>query len=239
MIKKLQIIAVLILATKLVNAQCVAPSCTPSGTTPYCAEPDTITNIPVADVAFAYATTIKFNIASTVSGFPITNVTINSITGIPTGFNTTTTPSNGVIPGGSNGCVHVSGQATSGQETGGPNNDGIYPITINYTANAALGSAPGTLTGYKLVVTNTVGINLIANDGLILTPNPANEVLNILSGSNALKNIKVYDTTGRLIKQLNSTNNLIAVDVNNLTSGLYSISISENNKTITKRFVKE
>lgn len=243
MIKKLQIIALLIFATKLVSAQCVAPTCTPSGTNPYCAEPDTITNLPIADVAFAYATDIKINVAATSQGATIINVTIDSITGMPAGFTYTTNPASGIIPGGSNGCINFVGNATAGQETGGPNSDGVYPLTISYTGNATFFGSPvtlpGTLTGYKIIVTNTVGINLVANDGLVLAPNPASEILNIFSGNNTLKNMKVYDTTGRLVKQLNSTDNVIALDVNNLKSGLYSITISENNNTITKRFVKE
>jgi hypothetical protein len=67
-----------------------------------------------------------------------------------------------------------------------------------------------------------------------LYPNPVNNgILNIISPSNELKEISVFDVSGRLVLKTKTENN--SIDVSQLKSGLYLLNISSNgSKKISK-----
>lgn len=72
-------------------------------------------------------------------------------------------------------------------------------------------------------------------------PNPANDVLSILvsnlNGTSEVTKARISDINGRIVKDLNTvTNN--QVNVSDLTSGVYFISIETNEGTSVKKFIK-
>jgi extracellular elastinolytic metalloproteinase len=79
--------------------------------------------------------------------------------------------------------------------------------------------------------------------GLSLYPNPTNGLLNI-SSDTSLQNarISIYDVTGRILSNAVNfnliNNNSINIDVNNLASGNYFITIENDNLRSVKQFIK-
>jgi hypothetical protein len=73
---------------------------------------------------------------------------------------------------------------------------------------------------------------ILAGDDLIVYPNPVSNVLSI----NKNVDLNVFDYTGRLIVSEINTN---TIDVSLWTSGIYTIRMVWNNRTTTKRVVKE
>ena len=85
------------------------------------------------------------------------------------------------------------------------------------------------------------GINdvLSQNDNVILFPNPANNSITIKTLSQTKDDIiSLYNIQGQLIqKQLLNTSS--EINISNLEKGVYFLNVSNTEKTIVKRFVKE
>ena len=71
-------------------------------------------------------------------------------------------------------------------------------------------------------------------------PNPTNEIVNIQLSGNLVESpkIKIYDIIGKLVYEKNNFDNFasqnLSFRVDNLTTGIYLISVQTNDKTTTK-----
>jgi len=102
-----------------------------------------------------------------------------------------------------------------------------------------------------------VGINEVSeNDEISVYPNPTNGELKITSGQLTIKNVEIFDVTGRKIQGskfkvscsnpepdpgLNSELNFkpeTVIDISHLPSGVYFIQIQTENGMITRKVVK-
>jgi len=72
---------------------------------------------------------------------------------------------------------------------------------------------------------------ILASDDLVVYPNPVKDVLNI----NKNVDLKVFDAVGHVIYQKSNTNTL---DVSLWPSGMYTVGIAFNNRTIIKKVIK-
>lgn len=70
-------------------------------------------------------------------------------------------------------------------------------------------------------------------------PNPANNVLTVNLNNYKNAQIQVIDITGKIVLTTNTTQTKNALDVANLTKGVYFIKIISNNQSTTKQFVKD
>ncbi|MEO8151339.1 MAG: T9SS type A sorting domain-containing protein [Bacteroidia bacterium] len=142
--------SIIMAAYQSANAQC-----TPDGSiTEPGIYPDTLTNLPPAFETASYGTSIQIRVLTdtTVSqgNVTVTNITINSVIGMPAGFSYVCNPVNCAFPGGGNGCIYLSGNPSAGSA-------GTYNVTVNATLNGLLfGFIPVsqafTKTGYKIVI---------------------------------------------------------------------------------------
>ena len=86
------------------------------------------------------------------------------------------------------------------------------------------------------------GINNLSNESLFsIYPNPSsnNITINFSSASNNI-NVKIYDVTGRLIKNIgNVKSGENIINISTLEAGLYMLNLQDGNNSITKRFVKQ
>jgi hypothetical protein len=90
----------------------------------------------------------------------------------------------------------------------------------------------------------TVSIEeLMGLSNLTIYPNPASETA-VISFDNTLGNsfdIQLIDQLGRVIMSQNgvqaSGSNLVTIDLTNLSDGLYSIQLTSNQNTISKRLI--
>jgi len=88
----------------------------------------------------------------------------------------------------------------------------------------------------------SVDENRIDNSSILLYPNPATDLINLnfslLEDSDV--NVYVYDMTGNVIKAktygtIQKSNQSTSIDLNNLTSGIYFVSIQAGKSIITKK----
>ncbi len=86
----------------------------------------------------------------------------------------------------------------------------------------------------KIVEVNTV----LNNNKPIIYPNPANDL--IYFTKQHIKQVKVYNSLGKIVMILNNIENDKAVDISNLTAGLYFVEvITPNGEIITNKLLKK
>lgn len=69
-------------------------------------------------------------------------------------------------------------------------------------------------------------------------PNPVNDVLTITHSEN-ISNIRVYDVTGRLVRQMNPNNNEVQVDMTNMPASMYIVKVSMENTSGEFKVIKK
>lgn len=76
----------------------------------------------------------------------------------------------------------------------------------------------------------------IENEGLILYPNPlTGNVLNIISKNNDAMTVQIFNVLGELVVNSPVVNKQISIS--NLTSGIYIVKITENDKVATRKLI--
>lgn len=251
--KKL-LLSLIVAAAAAVNVQ--AQSCTPGAQyadSTYGVWPDTIQNFPPAQQNVAYSSDLNFKVPATVTaeldpsgnfvGSPIQGFTVTSVDGLPTGYNYACNISSCQYAGGANGCANVYGTT----------NDpvGTYNVTINVDATVLVtivtGLPPQAVTqstsfsGYKIVV-GTAGTIEQVIAPISVSPNPANDVININNISASMKASKIYisNIEGKVVATKNVENNAnYSFDLSNLKAGVYFVNVAHASGIETVKFVKQ
>jgi predicted extracellular nuclease len=139
--------------------------------------------------------------------------------------------------------------STSGFEGTGPTGTALTNSTSAQRNNAGCTDTDNNATDFTAATpaprnsatpTNTCSLansqNAIA--GLSVFPNPVrNGVFYINTDANAERTVTVFDVLGKQV--LNTTTSESAINVSNLTSGVYMVQISEEGNTATKKLVIE
>ena len=120
----------------------------------------------------------------------------------------------------------------------------IYNTISNLNIIWAIGPDTNVANEHSYFNTQNLTFSVLGNESfptlenLTISPNPSNGIFNI-SNTNLiqLSKIKIFDTNAKLIKELaileNQTN--IALDLTNLSKGLYFVELSnDNDKTVKK-----
>lgn len=72
---------------------------------------------------------------------------------------------------------------------------------------------------------------------VIIYPNPSVNTVTIESPYNILK-IKIYNTVGKMVKQIEEDGKKIKLNIQNLSSGIYILNLTlENNKTVNRKII--
>lgn len=245
-------------------AQCtVNPSLFgPSNNTNYSIIPDTIVNLPLAYVGQGYTTDLQFHIKpdTTVTSpipatFPITQVHIDSVSGLPAGFAYLPNPSSGTFttttatpPGTGYGCVAVTGNPTAGQELGGPNSDGVYPIIVYVTATVVVFSVPtpttSTFEGYKVHIMPANSVPTVENTVFSVNfsaPNPADTKADFKYTSPNAGNMQftMYNVLGSVVKKesisASKGTNHYVLETASMPAGVYLCSFRMGDTVVTRR----
>lgn len=229
--KTLLFAALLIGGLSQLSAQCtIANSCNPAATG-YCSTPTASANVPNGTESMPYNTTIQISVASSISGFPISNVTVVSVTGLPTGLTYSTNPANGVIPGGSDACMLISGTPASGSS-------GSYTVTANVTLNSSI---PATISWFLTIdPSGTTNVKSVTqNSGFFISPNPATSELFVSAASHFGK-VNITDALGKIV--LSHDANYTAqttINISSLSKGVYFLQVNDGANVTTKKFIKE
>jgi PKD repeat protein len=87
----------------------------------------------------------------------------------------------------------------------------------------------------NFVINGTPGpINSVNEENVLessIYPNPSNGNITINVKENGVKTVTVYNTLGEVVATLQSSNNSIILNLENLANGIYSLVVSTNNKT--------
>lgn len=243
--KKLLISAILVLAVTITTS---SQPCTPG---PYISPgiyPDTITNLPTAYVDLPYGTVITVVIPVDTFVPPLT-LTIDSIgivgwTGYPAGFIYTPNTATGFWPGGSSGCVLISGTPAIADT-------GLYHLVF-YVDGYVMGSLvpmSDSALGYKILVKDTaLGVpdNNISEFTLLQnTPNPFSHktIIEFTSPVVETCQFSVINVIGEEVysQSINAVTgkNSFEFSASELPSGIYMYKLSNITSTITKRMIIE
>ena len=91
-------------------------------------------------------------------------------------------------------------------------------------------------------IDNSLSVQENELENIAIYPNPASSNLNIvLSSQVRINSISILDIQGRLIKEITAIDsaNRAQVNISNLATGAYFISIKSDNSKIVKRFIKK
>jgi len=114
----------------------------------------------------------------------------------------------------------------------GVNNHFMIPNFPNYKLGALKGSGCDTL-----VMVGNKDLNNVL-DKITLVPNPASDIVQLSNlPTNEIVKIEIFSTQGYLLdsKNFNTTSSSLDLNVQNYTSGIYFIRISNNNQLLTTR----
>ena len=119
------------------------------------------------------------------------------------------------------------------------NASGLYTITVSHK-----GILPGSGQRFSLIISgnnlSNLNVNDFESDSLSLYPNPTKNVLNYsVPEELVLKSIVISDVTGKTIMSNSADFYSSQIDVSSLSSGIYFITFNTENKTLTKKFVKQ
>lgn len=107
-------------------------------------------------------------------------------------------------------------------------------IAINCVSNDQFGFA---IDDFKVTTTGTVSNEKFFTENFNLYPNPTSDVLNISSKNGLeMKEIKITDLSGRIVKTLN---NATTINVSDLSAGTYLIDITTNEGKASSKFIKK
>ncbi|MBN8695484.1 MAG: T9SS type A sorting domain-containing protein [Bacteroidetes bacterium] len=83
--------------------------------------------------------------------------------------------------------------------------------------------------------------NYSANDNITLYPNPALDQISITSQDiSTIQKISVYDLTGRLVKDVNNIHSKeTAINISDLESGIYFLTVNDGKRSQTQKFIKQ
>ena len=125
-----------------------------------------------------------------------------------------------------------------------------YPLENGNSYKGAWGIYPLLPSGNILVSDMQYGLFVFAppsesaskihetKNGFTLFPNPCNNILNINTESNTLKEYKIYDVYGNLVLLKKSMNKHEKLDLSTLSAGIYIINIDDFNNIHQNRIVK-
>lgn len=228
----------LLLFTNILNGQCT-PDTTLIGSDFYFAPPNSqyvsINGIdyaimPYAEAGVAYDEVLQFKIPvdTTVNTLTATidYLKVLTISNLPSSFQLTCNPSNCTFPGGSFGCVQISG-------IGGQADSILLKVVVElkFSNGGSSFTAVDTLKDIILVTKGTVGINESENIlGLNSFPNPIRENLTIsFNAIDKKTEVNILSLDGKIVftENFNSQagKNTMDLSLNGIPNGVYILSV--------------
>ncbi|HEX5001392.1 MAG TPA: T9SS type A sorting domain-containing protein [Bacteroidia bacterium] len=205
--------------------------------------PDSATGLPPGVINMPYNEVIQVKVLTdtTVSGLTVlvTNITITQVSGLPPGISYSCNPTSCIFPGGSNGCITLSGTPTA---------SGTFPMTVDLLIEGTLFgspiSQPSTVDYYNIFIAGTSGISEAINFGIVSNnPNPANDYTDLVFGTPAGGEfpLKIYDLIGKevysqVIRAMPG-NNTVRIKTSQLTAGVYMLTLGNGSSVATRKFV--
>jgi hypothetical protein len=244
--------AAAVVAVMSVQAQNCTPNAQYADST-YGVWPDTTTNFPPATQNVAYSTDLNFKVPAVVTpeidasgqfvGSEIQSFTVTGVDGMPTGYTYACNVASCTYAGGSNGCANVYGTTSDAV--------GTYNVTINVDATVLVALLPGlppqpvtqgtSFTGYKIVVGLAGTIEQVIAP-ILVSPNPANDVIKVEGITSSMKasKVEVTNVEGKVVASkevANATN--FNFDLSGMKAGIYFVNVTHASGVETVKFIKQ
>lgn len=171
--------------------------------------------------------------------FPIESTVIDSIGGLPDGITWSANPV-GAITAGLYGCFALDGTPAAGTASGGPNNDGIYPLTVYYTQTWNIFSIPTLmpteLNDYRLqVIDNTNSLSEITGSPLLsVLYDGTSAAASVHSAFTEIVSAELVDVNGKHWQSLSLYPGSNSVKLEQLPAGMYLLQTDLAVARITK-----
>lgn len=220
-------------------------SCIPAGTT-YGICPDSATGLAIGTVGVPYTQVMSMMVPPDGSDFgqplaTIVSIDITSVDSLAPGLSYSCAPSGCSFPGNSSGCILITGTPTSVWN---------HQVTVNAMAYATVfgfpASLPQTNQQYRSIVVAPTGVETLDLNKFDVdqnSPNPFSESSEIRFSTvnNGTVDFKVFNMLGAVIFDSNYKTtkgvNTIKIEANSFAPGVYIYSITNGDKTITKRMI--
>ena len=104
-----------------------------------------------------------------------------------------------------------------------------------------IGPFPNMLAAFNLLQ-QTLNNESFLENSFYIYPNPSNGIFTLVSGSNKIEEIEVFDVTGKVImskEEFDLSTNQISIDIASASQGIYFLKITANNQSTVKRIIKE
>lgn len=180
-------------------------------------------NIDIVPIGIANTTN------QTINNNDFSNIVLSSSNVSNSNFTWTFTANN--ISGASNGSGTTIAQQLSLIDV---NANGYVDYTITPINNTAIGNTFSA----RVNVQSTLNSETFIIDNFKLSPNPVIDNLNIES-DNQIRNIRIYNQLGQIIFSNEINDNKRTLDLSNLSSGIYTIFIETNARTLNKKIIKQ
>ncbi|UOX32887.1 choice-of-anchor J domain-containing protein [Flavobacterium sediminilitoris] len=113
---------------------------------------------------------------------------------------------------------------------------GIYYFSFNH--NNPITTALTSLVLDKIEFSSVLSSSSFENTNISIYPNPVNDVVNISSPDFEIQTISITDINGRVVKNIKVNNTTTNINVSDLNSGVYFMSVNTLDGNIIKKFVK-
>jgi hypothetical protein len=113
-------------------------------------------------------------------------------------------------------------------------------VNTTYTVTGANGVCTSTASAF-VAVDQCVGLyeNSSVWSDLSVYPNPSNGIFVLKLNNGVEKTLLISDLTGRVVKQLTSSEDAVNVDMSELANGIYYIKVLSNNSTAVVKVIKQ
>ncbi|MFI5219391.1 MAG: T9SS type A sorting domain-containing protein [Bacteroidia bacterium] len=112
--------------------------------------------------------------------------------------------------------------------------------TISNTAHIYFDFNPDVATNSTYnIISDPVGIHepAFGNETFMLFPNPAEDHITLVSKNNSSGNLIIHDLAGKEVLRKNISGNKVLVDVKNITSGFYFVSMEQDGSVVRKKII--
>lgn len=228
--KKIILITIFVMLTNTnLFAQCAAEQPCTTIVNGYCSIPAYNTALPTGNIGLQYSQKIQITIPATIFGNNVTNATFNlaNIAGLPAGLTITSSPANGVFPGGTTGCFIISGTPTT---------LGTFDLAVPVIVTAGFGNITGASKN-GLTIGPALSADSFTNNSLFeMYPNPVTNVLNLKT--NEPGEISIINQIGQVVKQINVTQEINnSIDLQSLQNGIYIVNFKNGTTLQSEKLI--
>ena len=86
---------------------------------------------------------------------------------------------------------------------------------------------------------STIGLTELADKTTEIYPNPANDNINIVSYSQIIKDVEIYNISGQKVMSKSFNSNTIKLNTNSLSTGVYIFNIKSNDTSVKRKVIIE